>query len=1353
MSLRLRMRSIRTRLLALVLFAALAPLALFTALVYRQRAAVLRGEAVARLEAIRDLKVAAIDAWIRDVEADARTIAADAGRLLVPSRKLPLRTDEKSLEEVRDILANYLHNHISFTAAEVIERANMRVLVDPSRLHEGEDRSTSTSVAGALRERHLFLSDIHHSTTRNSRRMTISVPILLADPALPPAAVFVLDLDLSVLEKHLQDRTGLGASGETLLIDRNALALTDLRWRTDAPLRLTLSGEPAILASRGRTGVGEERDYRGVPVVAAYTFISTPGWGLVAKQDVAEIDSPVDELLRTLLLLFPLCALPAVLLGAFVARSLSRPLGDVQAAAKAIRRGELAARSRVETDDELGDLARAFNEAADRLESFIAVQSGTREILEAMTRPATLSSFCGDLLSVILRVTASDLGVFFVLSADGALVPQASLGVSAGALAPFDAGLREGVLGAALESREVSHLREIPPETPFTFRTVAGTAVPSEMLTIPVVSGEQVVAVIALASLRSYPAEALAIVEKSLPAFAIGFANLLHGEETRRLADRLAAMNTELEAQSVELKKQADVLGDQNLELEVQSARIIEANRLKSEFLSNMSHELRTPLNSVLALSTVLVTQAGGRLSAEELGYLGIIERNGRNLLALINDILDLAKIESGRVELAYDEFSLRETLTTLAESLEPLCREKGISLEVDVEESLPPLAGDERRTRGILRNLVGNGVKFTLKGGVTVTARRRAEEVDVVVTDTGVGIPEKDLPFIFEEFRQVDGGTARPFEGTGLGLAIAARSARLLGGRISVRSREGVGSTFTLVLPLRAVPESRPAETPEPVEVEPAPSSGRLILVVDDDSRDASLIAAHLSREGYRTLVTRSGADALRLAELHRPFAITLDIVMPGMDGWEVLQALKRNPATAPIPVIVVSVSEDRETGRALGAVGVISKPVDPEALLAQVRRIAPQGRATILVTDDDDLERGEMERTLTSGGFDVVLAAGGHECLALVKQRLPDVITLDLVMPDLSGFDVLDALNREPATRAIPVIVVTARDLSVSDREKLRGRVEAVLEKSEVSSDVLLREVSRCLARLERTAVARPAPPAGNRILLVEDSESAVIQIRMVLQAAGYDIDVARGGQEAMETMASRPPDAIILDLMMPKVDGFAVLEKLRGRPGTARTPVLILTAKDLTREDLGRLSANNVQQLVQKGNVDQRELLRRVDRLVGREARPEAPSSPPFVPVAAPRRHVRKAAGASGLPTVLAVEDRPDNMTTLRAILQRTCRLLEATDGEDALRKTLAETPDLILLDMSLPGMDGLEVLARLRREPGTKDIPVVALTAHAMKGDREKYLAAGCDDYLSKPVDVEELRRVVRRWTEP
>jgi len=372
----------------------------------------------------------------------------------------------------------------------------------------------------------------------------------------------------------------------------------------------------------------------------------------------------------------------------------------------------------------------------------------------------------------------------------------------------------------------------------------------------------------------------------------------------------------------------------------------------------------------------------------------------------------------------------------------------------------------------------------------------------------------------------------------------------------------------------------------------------------------------------------------------------------------------------------------------------------------------------------------------------------------MALIQRSLPDVLVLDLMMPGMDGFEVLEKLREEPRTVNLPVIVVTAKDLTAQDRKRLSHNVASVLEKSDTTSRRLLQEIKRILLEIEDPKTRLEA--IRNRILLVEDNEAGIIQVKTALQKEGYNVDVAQNGQEALDYVKHTIPDGIVLDLMMPEVDGFEVLEKIRGRADTANIPVLILTAKDLTPEDLKKLSVNNIQQLIQKGDVDPEGLLAGIRAMLGGQTEPV--EEPVF---SGKTRNLSKIPSSAGKletkdpdkpATILVVEDNPDNMITLRAVLGDSYNILEATDGKEGLKAILEERPDLVLLDISLPLMDGYQVVQEIKENKDVSDIPVIAMTAHAMKGDKEKILAAGCDDYISKPIDPETVLEKIRRWVE-
>ncbi len=811
----------------------------------------------------------------------------------------------------------------------------------------------------------------------------------------------------------------------------------------------------------------------------------------------------------------------------------------------------------------------------------------------------------------------------------------------------------------------------------------------------------------------------------------------------------LEQQSTEMEAQATQLKYASEELKHQNAELGQQQKQLKNADRLKSEFLSNMSHELRTPLNSVMALSRVLIMQAKDKLSREEVNYLEIIEKNGKQLLSLINDILDLSKIEAGKMDVTPKPFSLNNLIETIVESLTPVAKEKKIEISHNIDHTLKKIESDEVRVHQIIQNIVGNAVKFTSKGSVAIDLSHDETNAYIRVKDTGVGISQEDLPYIFEEFRQIDGSSSRKFEGTGLGLAIAYKAAQILRGNIALTSQLNQGSEFTVRLPILWEGYVPPEPAPIGFEKDNTPLRKKTILIVDDDPGIRDMISEFLINMGYQTLTAASGRQALDLARIHNPMAMTIDIIMPEMDGWELINHLKNDPRTSQIPVIVVSITNDRETGFALGSVGHIAKPVDKDKLIAEIRKLDTRTRLNVLIADDNEMDLTQMSQAIKHHGLETMLARDGRQCLDMINQQIPDLLILDLMMPKMNGFEVISTLRENPLTRNLPVIVVTAKDLTQNEKEMLKGSILSVLTKSDTTPAALFQEIQKKLNEIEHLNNL-----AHKTILLVEDNESAIIQVRSVLEKEGYSLDIATNGSQAIDYVKTRVPDGIILDLMMPGMDGFEVLETMGQEEATARIPVLILTAKDLTKEDLNRLSTNNVQQLIQKGDVDRRGLLMKIRQMLGLEPekndcpRKAGPQTDPLEPEDEKRGtgKVKRDDRA----TLLVVEDNPDNRLTLKAILKNQYHIIEANDGEDGLEKAISILPDLILLDISLPKMDGFEVVKRIKAHGPAGKIPVIAMTAHAMKGDKERILTAGCDEYVSKPLDPQMVTDTVKRW---
>ena len=510
-------------------------------------------------------------------------------------------------------------------------------------------------------------------------------------------------------------------------------------------------------------------------------------------------------------------------------------------------------------------------------------------------------------------------------------------------------------------------------------------------------------------------------------------------------------------------------------EAELEGARdeAMAATQAKSKFLAGMSHELRTPLNAIIGFTRIVMRRGKSVLPLKQYENLEKILTSAEHLLGLINSILDLSKVEAGRMDVRPSEFTLEPLLDLCLKTVEPLLRSDRVRLVKDIEDGQIALFTDQDKLRQILINLLSNAVKFTDKGEIRVRAVMRERKLLLAVADTGAGIPASALAFIFEEFRQVDDGSTRTHKGTGLGLSISRRLAMLLGGEITVESELGVGSTFTLAIPmnLKVVPSpavSRPSFPIAPqassAEDGPLKPNERLVLAIDDDPDVIYLLKENLADAGYRVVGAQSGEEGLRKARELTPFAITLDIIMPGADGWQVLHALKADARTRHIPVILLSVVDQKDLGYRLGAADVLLKPFDRDGLAAALARVAPQcGR--ILVVDDDPNVPELVRQWLAGEGCQIDWVADGAAALESLSGQRPNVILLDLLMPRMDGLAFLDAVSGDPRYRDIPVIVLTAKTLGESERAMLQERVLGLIEKHGLDREALMREVRRVL------------------------------------------------------------------------------------------------------------------------------------------------------------------------------------------------------------------------------------------------------------------------------------------------
>ena len=503
------------------------------------------------------------------------------------------------------------------------------------------------------------------------------------------------------------------------------------------------------------------------------------------------------------------------------------------------------------------------------------------------------------------------------------------------------------------------------------------------------------------------------------------------------------------------------------IQLEQSNAALKDANKHKSVFLANMSHELRTPLNAIIGFSELLSDARDGQFDeATRRRFLSQILTSGRHLLTLINDILDLSKVEAGQMELRLQQVSVAEAIDQVVRTVEPLITKKSLKLTANAD-GVGDVLADGGKLKQMLLNLLSNAIKFTPEGGtVTIGALRAKDRVEISVADTGIGIAEADQKQIFSEFHQVDHGPGRKHEGTGLGLALTRRFALLHGGDVRVTSRVDKGSVFTLSLPVRAA--VLPAPEPAQVVVANGSHAGPLVLVVEDDPAAAELLTRQLVGAGYRTEVARTGAEALERALALQPAAITLDVILPEVDGWEVMTRLKSDERTSGIPIVVVSVVDNPELGLALGAIDYFVKPVDAGVLIHRLNEFGLKGgnEVRVLVVDDEPANRMWLANALEPAGFTVLPAAGGREAIEMAKSEKPDFVLLDLMMPEVTGFDVVEALRADASTRETPILVLTAASLTDADKRMLNGRVSEILKRGTVASSDIVGLLKRVVA-----------------------------------------------------------------------------------------------------------------------------------------------------------------------------------------------------------------------------------------------------------------------------------------------
>ena len=812
--------------------------------------------------------------------------------------------------------------------------------------------------------------------------------------------------------------------------------------------------------------------------------------------------------------------------------------------------------------------------------------------------------------------------------------------------------LGEGLTGQAAKENQAVHLRDLP-EDYLRVTSAVGRTKPRELVIAPASVDGTVHAVAELGFLHTVDPTELEVLDRVSEAIAIAIRSARDRsrleellEETQRQAEELQTQQEELRVSNEELEQQSHTLQLSQTQLENQQAELEQINTqleeqtqslerqrdelaragaelqrasvYKSEFLANMSHELRTPLNSSLILAKLLSDNREGNLNPEQIKFAQTIYSAGNDLLTLINDILDLSKIEAGKLDVRPESITIARLVDDLSNTFQPIAAQKQLDLAMRIEAGVPgTVETDPTRLQQILKNLLSNALKFTERGGVSLVVGATDGRIRFDVRDTGIGIAADQHEVIFEAFRQADGGSNRKFGGTGLGLSISRDLARLLGGDLHVESTPGRGSTFTLSLPARyaahdATPAPAPA-APSPrrapralagPSVRPTPaaddrdrlaSTSRSLLIIEDDPAFARILYDLGHELEFQGLLAATAEDGLAMAKRYRPSAIVLDVGLPDRSGLSVLDALKRDPLTRHVPVHVISASDHAKTALEMGAAGYALKPIEREQLLEAIKHLEAkftQKLRRVLIVEDDPVLRESTARLLAADDVETVAVGTTAQALEHLGATTFDCMVLDLSLPDRSGLELLGEMSRGDQYGVPPVIVYTGRSLSQDQVHELEQFSSSIIIKGARSPERLLDEVTLFLHQVEselpperqrmlRDARDREAVFEGRRILIVEDDVRNVFALTSVLEPRGAKVEIARNGREALEHLRQNPGvDLVLMDIMMPVMDGLEATREIRKQPQFAKLPIIALTAKAMIddRENCLEAGAND-------------------------------------------------------------------------------------------------------------------------------------------------------------------------------
>jgi len=1005
-------------------------------------------------------------------------------------------------------------------------------------------------------------------------------------------------------------------------------------------------------------------------------------WYFLVDSHMDEVFRSALDLQRTNYIILGFVILLGMTLAYFISRTITKPLFALKTVVEQVGPENLTLRTNISSSDEVGRIASSFDTMMDLLQDQAEsltqqnwIETGQNTIGKTMRKAKGIPQLCTKVLTDVAHYMNASIGACYV-EEDGIFHRKGSYAFMKGENTPDSYALNEGLVGQTAAEGIMRVIEQFPDDYLFIGSSI-GSGSPRTLVEVPVILNEKVKGVIELGFITDPPPLWKELITAVTRDFAVSLDSLQKAEMERKLLrtteeqkqelqsqqEELRVTNEELEEQTERLRLSEDSLKQQQAELENTNAELEEKNvalkekqetiersrreliakaeelnresRYKSDFLSNMSHELRTPLNSLLLLSQDLMNNEPKNLNEEQIESAQIIYNGGKDLLALINQILDMSKIEAGKMELHPDTFRVENFRNILEHTFSRMAEEKGIEFTIEMDPKAPKqIVTDVMRVEQILRNLVSNAIKFTERGSVHVHFSREIQGhnqmLGIRVIDTGIGIPQEQQKDIFSAFHQGESGTSRRFGGTGLGLTITRELTGLLGGTLSLESVKGEGTAFTVLLPLsmkaqtqqstdsirHSEPDQFSAEQREEFLTHSIPTEDSLeedtppvkddranlkdgvktILVIEDDIRFLSTVMKQCKERGFNCIGEFSGKRGLKSARTYHPDGIILDLHLPEMDGYQVLEQLKNDTDIRHIPVHIMSVENPSLKVYKQGVIGFLTKPVSRQSLDTALNKLISFSDTTmkrILIVEDDKSTRENITKLLKDPHIEIDSTGEGKTALALIQEHTYQCIVLDLGLADMSGYQVIEKLQEMRGEKEIPpVIIYTGQDVQEQDILKLRESPQSIILKDVNSEERLLDEVTLFLHQVvdsldekKRQVLTNLHTPdtaiAGHRILVVDDDMRALFAVAKTLSRHGLQVVKAESGTKALSLIESDLHfDLVLMDIMMPEMDGFETIEKLRMLPQGTSLPIIALTAKAMKgdREKCIRAGAND-------------------------------------------------------------------------------------------------------------------------------------------------------------------------------